>query len=82
MYDFPDFKFFKGKVTVVKPRLLLITAFLSFASAAFPANRDEPTTTELTVAVAECPPFVIFENGHYAGLAVYLWERIGGKMRR
>ena len=60
-------------------RLILIIIFLNFTSAAFAANPDE-ATIELTVAVAECPPFVIFEDGRRSGLAVYLWERISNEL--
>ena len=28
----------------------------------------------------KCPPFVIFDNGTYSGLAVYLWEQVGQEM--
>ena len=61
-------------------RLILAVFALTFASLAFTANSDEATTGELTVAVAECPPFVMAENGQYSGLAIYLWERIGREM--
>lgn len=44
------------------------------------AGPDDANTEKLTVAVAECPPFVIFENGQHTGLAIYLWERIGNEM--
>ena len=38
---------------------------------------------ELRVGLAECPPFVIKENGTHSGLAVYLWEhRQSGYHRR
>lgn len=42
---------------------------------AFPARADK-----LNVAVAECPPFVMFDNGQYSGLAIYLWERVGREL--
>ena len=61
-------------------RLILFAGFFFFASVALAADRDDVTSAELTVAVAECPPFVIIENGQYSGLAVYLWERIGREM--
>ena len=37
-------------------------------------------TETLRVGVAECPPFVIFEDGSYSGLAVYLWEEVGREL--
>jgi len=61
-------------------QLILIVIALSLSSALFAVEQDEATTAELTVAVAECPPFVIVENGQHSGLAVYLWERIGHEM--
>ena len=64
----------------MKLRLILLAIFLSFTPAAFAASQDEVATEKLTVAVAECPPFVIFENGQPSGLAVYLWQRIGREM--
>ena len=61
-------------------RLALVFFTLTIASVAFPASNGEETNTRLTVAVAECPPFVIFENGQYSGLAVFLWERVGSEL--
>ena len=72
--------FLKGSTPLAILRLILIVTSLTFTSAAFAADRDEAITAELTVAVAECPPFVISENGQFSGLAVYLWERIGREM--
>ena len=60
-------------------RLLLIVIFSGFTSNAFSADQSEPSTVKLTVAVAECPPFVIVKDGRYSGLGVYLWERIGSE---
>jgi len=53
---------------------------LGFTSVAFSAAQIDTSTAKLTVAVAECPPFVIVKDGRYTGLAVYLWERIGSEM--
>ncbi|MFC1688944.1 transporter substrate-binding domain-containing protein [Pseudomonadota bacterium] len=61
-------------------RLILAVAALAFASTAFSADQDTATASELKVALAECPPFVIFDNGQYSGLAVYLWEQVGHEM--
>ena len=72
--------FLKANSPLVALRLVLISASLTFASFALAAQSDEVTTKELRVAVAECPPFVIVENGQYSGLAIYLWERIAGEM--
>ncbi len=73
-------KFLTGGPPALIPRLILLITTLCFASAVFAADQEEATTTQLTVAVAECPPFVIIENGQYTGLAVYLWERIGSEL--
>ena len=72
--------FLKANSSLVALRLVLISASLTFASFALAAPGDDVTTKELRVAVAECPPFVIVENGEYSGLAIYLWERIAGEM--
>jgi len=73
-------KFLTGNFPLVTIRLILIAASLTFASFTLAAQSDEVATKELRVAVAECPPFVIVENGQYSGLAIYLWERIGREM--
>lgn len=61
-------------------KLTLLFTALTFAPLVMAADQDEVKTGQLTVAVAECPPFVIFENGQYSGLAIYLWEQIGREM--
>jgi len=80
MYDFRMLNFLTGNSPFVTIKLTLIAASLTFASFALAAPSNEVTTKELRVAVAECPPFVIVENGQYSGLAIYLWERIGREM--
>lgn len=60
-------------------QILALTALL-FASAAFSAGPEQGAPARLSVALAECPPFVIFDNGQYSGLAVYLWEQVGQEM--
>lgn len=60
-------------------RLILVVIFSGFYLNAFSADQSQPSTAKLNVAVAECPPFVIVEDGRYSGLAVYLWERIGSE---
>lgn len=72
--------FLKRRSTTVILRLILVVISLGFSSAAFTAEQNETSTPKLTVAVAECPPFVIVKDGRYSGLAVYLWERIGSEM--
>ena len=71
--------FSKNRSFVIS-RLMLVVLMLCVSSAVFPAGPDEETTTPLTVALAECPPFVIFENGQYSGLAVFLWEKVGNEL--
>ena len=73
-------KFLSGSPSILILRLALLVFTLTIASVAFPASDGEETTTRLTVAVAECPPFVVFENGQYSGLAVFLWERVGSEL--
>lgn len=70
-------KFLPGYPAAVTLRLILLVTALTFSPAAFPTEWDEASSAQLTVAVAECPPFVIIENGQYSGLAVYLWEQVG-----
>jgi polar amino acid transport system substrate-binding protein len=73
-------KFLSGSPSIVILKLLLLVTALNVPTAAFAASQDEEATARLTVAVAECPPFVIFENGQYSGLAIYLWERVGSEL--
>ena len=61
------------------PRLVLLVTALVFSVAAYPAQGGEESAP-LTVAVAECPPFVIVENGRYSGLAIFLWEQVGQEL--
>lgn len=71
--------FLKGSPMAVMLRLILIVVFSGFSLNAFSADQSEPSTAKLTVAVAECPPFVITKDGRYSGLGVYLWERIASE---
>ncbi|MDH4018671.1 MAG: transporter substrate-binding domain-containing protein [Xanthomonadales bacterium] len=80
MYDFGMLKFSTGDYLRTTIRLILIAFSLTFGSFALAAQGDDVTAKELRVAVAECPPFVMIENGQYSGLAIYLWERIGREM--
>jgi len=66
-----------GVVITVYLKLLLILVALTIASSTFAQDRLTGETAPLNVALAECPPFVIFDNGAYSGLAVYLWEQVG-----
>ena len=60
----------------------IMSLFLSVAISysvptASAAGQDDTPSQALTVAVAECPPFVVLEDGQISGLAVYLWEQVG-----
>jgi polar amino acid transport system substrate-binding protein len=61
-------------------KLVMFVTMLLVASTAFTAPQNDETTTPLSVAVADCPPFVMIENGQYSGLAISLWERVGSKL--
>jgi polar amino acid transport system substrate-binding protein len=61
-------------------RLALLVTILTITPAAFSASQGEGTSTPLTVAVAECPPFVMINDGRYSGLAILLWERVGAEL--
>jgi len=75
-------KFLPGYPAAVTLRLILLVTAMTFSPAAFPTEWDEASSAQLTVAVAECPPFVIIENGQYSGLAVFylLEHRINKKL--
>jgi len=74
------FKFVQNFPAALILKLMLAVIALSISPAAFPAEHDETSSAPLTVAVAECPPFVIIENGQYSGLAIYLWEQVGREL--
>ena len=61
-------------------RLVLVVISFTVTSPAFSQSAEGQATTPLTVGIAECPPFVIFDNGKYSGLAIYLWERVGNEL--
>jgi len=61
-------------------RLLLLLVALMTAQVTFAQNEVTEQPAHMNVALAECPPFVIFDNGTYSGLAVYLWEQVGQEM--
>lgn len=62
-------------------KLVLFVTIAINATAAFSADNVEAEKGRLTVGVAECPPFVIFEDGQYSGLAIFLWERVGEQLQ-
>lgn len=60
--------------------MLLLVTTLTISPVAFSAVGELLQTDRLQVAVAECPPFVIIDNGRFSGLAVFLWERVGSEL--
>jgi len=62
-------------------KLIVLVAIVINATAAFSAEDVKAEKGRLMVAVAECPPFVIFEDGQYSGLAIFLWERVGEQLQ-
>ena len=56
-------------------RALFLVLVTCFVSSAFAETSRVPDTNQLTVGIAECPPFVIAEDGRYRGLGIYLWEQ-------
>lgn len=61
-------------------KLMLICCVLLLAPTLVAADPNSMAEDRLTVGIAECPPFVIIEDGHFSGLAVYLWEQVGREM--
>ena len=61
-------------------RLLLLFVALTITTSTFAQVQQADETVHLNVALAECPPFVIYDNGTYSGLAVYLWEQVGQEL--
>ena len=61
-------------------RLVLICCLFFVATASFAADQAGTAGRHLSVGVAECPPFVMVEDGKFSGLAVYLWEQVGHEM--
>ena len=56
-------------------KALVLLSITCFFSSAFAQDHRVPDINHLTVGIAECPPFVIAENGRYTGLGIYLWEQ-------
>lgn len=61
-------------------RTLLLMLAMALPATALPTDSQPGAPATLNVALAECPPFVIFDDGQYSGLAVYLWERVGREL--
>jgi len=64
----------------MKLRLLAISVLLYCPVASLATDQDPGDGKAFKVAVAECPPFVIVDNGKITGLAIYLWERVGSDL--
>ena len=75
MLKFPS----EVKVTVFFRHVLAII-FLVSTPLAFAADQNQHGVEPLTVAVAECPPFVIVNENEHSGLAIYLWEQVSQEM--
>lgn len=60
--------------------ILVLVMGLALSPSGFAVEGDEQQPARLNVAIAECPPFVIFEDGQYSGLAVMLWEQVGNEL--
>ena len=73
-------EFHPGVVITVFLRLLLVLVALTMTPSTFAQDQHAGEKALLNVALAECPPFVMFDNGTYSGLAVYLWEQVGQEM--
>jgi polar amino acid transport system substrate-binding protein len=73
-------KLFLRNTSLVIPGLILLFVSLTLSSSIFAQDNVRPSTSPLTVGIAECPPFVIFEDGRYSGLAIYLWEKVGNEL--
>ena len=77
----------KSKLGRMRCRWSLFSILIGFA-AAVPlmltlgsAGAAEPDTTELTVAVAILPPFVLRQNGQLTGFAIDLWNAVASRMK-
>lgn len=73
-------RFFAKHSSALLIRMFLVVTAIIPIPSSFAADQGESGKTRLNVAVAECPPFVIFEDGQYSGLAIYLWEQVGREM--
>jgi polar amino acid transport system substrate-binding protein len=73
-------RFFAKYSSTLLIRMVLVAIAIIPISSSLTADQGEAEPARLNVAVAECPPFVMFDNGQYTGLAIYLWERVGREM--
>lgn len=73
-------RFLTKRPSILRFKLLLLVTTLTISPVAFSAVGELLQTDRLQVAVAECPPFVIIDNGRFSGLAVFLWERVGSEL--
>ena len=61
-------------------RLALVTLLAALSTSAVAATTEGQVNEPLTVGIADCPPFVMMQDGQPTGLAVYLWERVAGEL--
>jgi len=73
-------KIFPGSPLLSILRFVLVIISFTFTSPAFSQDDTGQTATPLTVGIAECPPFVVFDDGTISGLAIYLWEKVGNEL--
>lgn len=73
-------KLLPAKLSSLAYKLVFLVVIPVIATVAFPLQAEEQASPRLTVAVAECPPYVIKENGEFSGLAVYLWEQVSQEL--
>lgn len=61
-------------------RLIIIVALLLAQAPSLAAQADVSGQDPLKVILADCPPFVMEQDGRYTGLAVHLWEEVGREL--
>ena len=61
-------------------RLAFVTLLAALSTSATAATTEGQAGEPLTVGIADCPPFVMMQDGQPTGLAVYLWERVAGEL--
>ncbi len=59
---------------------LFLLAALLIASSPVPAQGMAERKIPLRVVLADCPPFVMEQDGRFFGLAVHLWEQVGEEL--
>ena len=73
-------RFFSPVRPALMFRIILLTAVACFSPILNANTGSDPRSNTMTVGVAECPPFVISENGKFSGLGIYLWEKAASEL--